>query len=213
MNIMADLSPPKQKLLDWLEDYIDRYHSVPSYDEMAAALGYKSKDTIRYHLTDLRDAGYVAWREGAVKSLVICKPRSRNIPILGVIAAGGLVETFAESEVEEYIDVSTLPHFAGKRRQQMSQYFALRVRGDSMIGAAIADGDVVILRKEPEPHLIKNGDIVAARFETQTTLKHLFWSGDQIFLQPANPTYPVIEKQADEVTIEGVLVGLVRGLV
>ncbi len=210
---MPELSPPKQKLLDWLEDHIDRYHSVPSYDEMAAALGYKSKDTIRYHLTDLRNAGYVAWREGAVKSLVICKPRSRHIPILGVIAAGGLVETFAESEIAEYVDVSTLPHFVGKRRNQMNQHFALRVRGDSMIGAAIADGDVVILRKESEPNTIKNGEIVAARFETQTTLKHLFRSGDQIMLQPANPSYPVIEKQAEDVTIEGVFVGLVRGLV
>ncbi|MBW4444305.1 MAG: transcriptional repressor LexA [Plectolyngbya sp. WJT66-NPBG17] len=210
---MTDLSPPKQKLLDWLEDYVDRYHSVPSYGEMAAALGYKSKDTIRFHLTDLRDAGYVAWKEGSVKSLVICKPRSRNIPILGMIAAGGLLEMFAHSEIEEYVDVSTLPHFVGKRRHQMSQYFALRVRGDSMIGAAIADGDVVILRKESEPNTIKNGEIVAARFETQTTLKHLFWSGDQIILQPANPSYPVIEKQAEEVAIEGIFVGLVRGLV
>lgn len=210
---MADLSPPKQKLLDWLEDYIDRHHSVPSYGEMAAALGYKSKDTIRFHLTDLRDAGFVAWKEGSVKSLVICKPRSKNIPILGVIAAGGLVETFPDSDVDEYVDISTLPHFAGKRRQQISQYFALRVRGDSMIGAAIADGDVVILRKESEPKTIRNGEIVAARFETQTTLKHLFWSGDQIILQPANPSYPVIEKQAEEVAIEGVFVGLVRGLV
>ncbi|MGG6268018.1 transcriptional repressor LexA [Leptolyngbya sp. AN03gr2] len=210
---MTDLSPPKQKLLDWLEDHIDRYHSVPSYGEMAAALGYKSKDTIRFHLIDLRDAGYVAWKEGSVKSLVICKPRSRNIPILGVIAAGGLVETFPDADVGEYVDVSTLPHFVGKRRQQMSQYFALRVRGDSMIGAAIADGDVVILRKESEPNTIRNGEIVAARFETQTTLKHLFWSGDQIILQPANPSYPVIEKQAEEVAIEGVFVGLVRGLV
>ncbi len=210
---MTELSPPKQKLLDWLEDHIDRYHSVPSYGEMAEALGYKSKDTIRFHLTNLRDAGYVAWKEGSVKSLVICKPRSRNIPILGVIAAGGLVETFATSDIEEYVDVSTLPHFVGKRRNQMSLYFALRVRGDSMIGAAIADGDVVILRKESEPNTVKNGEIVAARFETQTTLKHLFWSGNQIILQPANPSYPVIEKQAEEVAIEGVFVGLVRGLV
>lgn len=209
---MSELSPPKQKLLDWLEDYIDRYHCVPSYGEMAQALGYKSKDTIRFHLTDLRNAGYVAWREGAVKSLVICKPRSRSIPILGVIAAGGLVETFPDSEVEEFVDISTLPHFVGKRRTQMQEYFALRVKGDSMIGAAIADGDVVILRKISEPKSIKNGEIVAARFETQTTLKHLFWSGDQIILQPANPSYPVIEKQAEEVAIEGIFVGLIRGL-
>lgn len=210
---MPDLSPPKQKLLDWLEDYIDRHHTVPSYGEMAAALGYKSKDTIRFHLIDLRDAGYVAWKEGAVKSLVICKPRSRNIPILGVIAAGGLVETFADSAIDEFIDISTLPYFMGKSRHQISQHFGLRVRGDSMIGAAIADGDVVILRKESEPQTIKNGQIVAARFETQTTLKYLFWSGNQIILQPANPRYPVIEKNAEEVTIDGVFVGLMRGFV
>jgi repressor LexA len=207
------LSLPKQKLLDWLEDYIDRYRAVPSYSEMAEALGYKSKDTIRFHLMDLKEAGYVDWKEGSVKSLVICRPRSRSIPIMGVIAAGGLVETFADSEVDEFVDVSTLPHFQGKSINQIQEYFALRVKGDSMIGAAIADKDVVILRRTPDPRFIRNGEIVAARVETQTTLKYMFWSGDQLILQPANPSYPVIERRAEEVTIEGIFVGLVRGLV
>lgn len=210
---MNELSPPKRRLLSWIEAYIDQHQFAPTYKEMMDALGYKSKDTIRFHLDDLRSAGYISRNDKSARSIRLCKPKSSKIPVLGVIAAGGLVETFEHELIEEYLDCSTLPYFSGKSGHQIDQHFALRVRGDSMIGAAIADGDVVILRKELEPQTIKNGEIVAARYETQTTLKHLFWSNQQIILQPANPSYPVIEKNAEEVAIEGVFVGLVRGLV
>ncbi|MBC7823031.1 MAG: repressor LexA [Candidatus Parcubacteria bacterium] len=209
---MTDLSSPKQRLLDWIEDYIDWHHYVPSREEMAFAMGYASKDTVQVHLKDLRNAGYVDWETGRARSLKIRRPRSRKIPVLGVIAASGLVETFPQETIEEFIDASTLTYFAGKSRHQMASYFALRVRGDSMIGAAIADGDTVILRQELEPRTIKNGEIVAARCQTQTTLKYLFWSDRKVILQPANSSYPVIEKNADEVDIDGVFVGLIRKL-
>lgn len=209
---MDDLSSPKRRLLDWIEDYIDRHHHVPSREEMAIAMGYRSKDTVQVHLKDLRNAGYVDWKTGSARSLEICRPRSRKTLILGVIAAGGLVEIFPQETIEEFVDASSLPYFVGKSRHQLAGHFALRVRGDSMIGAAIADRDVVILRQELEPRTIKNGEIVAARFETQTTLKYLFWNGHKIILQPANPSYPVIEKNADEVDIDGVFVGMVRNL-
>jgi repressor LexA len=210
---MDDLTPRKRKVLDWIENYIDQHHRSPSYEEIAIGLNYKSKDTVTHHLVDLQAAGYLTFQRRSARSIQLLKPTSRKIPILGVIAAGGLVETFPDASIYEFIDLSTLSYFIGKSPQDVAHHFALRVRGDSMIGAAIADGDVVILRREPEPKTIKNGEIVAARFETQTTLKHLFWSDRQIILQPANPSYPAIEKNAEDVVIEGVFVGLVRGLV
>lgn len=209
---MDDLTPRKRKVLDWIENYIDQHHRSPTYEEIAIGLNYKSKDTVTHHLVALQTAGYLTFQKRSARSIrLLTKPR--KIPILGVIAAGGLVETFPDASIDEFIDLSTLAYFIGKSRQEVAQHFALRVRGDSMIGAAIADGDVVILRRELEPKTIKNGEIVAARFETQTTLKHLFWSDRQIILQPANPSYPAIEKNAEDVVIEGVFVGLVRGLI
>jgi repressor LexA len=207
---MDDLTPQKRKMLEWIEAYIDRHRISPSYEEIADALQYRSKDTVKHHLKGLQAAEYLQFQAKVPRSIQILKA-CHTIPILGVIAAGGLVETFPETELEGSIDLS--PFFVGKSRHQMAQYFALRVRGDSMIGAAIADGDIVILRKEPEPKTIKNGQIVAARVGTQTTLKYLFWSDRKIILKPANPSYEAIEENAEAVAIEGVFVGLVRGLV
>ncbi len=210
--MMPPLPPKKQRLLDWLEDHIYTHHCVPSYEEMAEAMGYRSKNTVRVQLNDLRDLGYITWPEGSARSLQICRPRLGRVPILGTIAAGGLVETFVNEGVENYIDVTSLSYFAHRSRQQIAQHFALKVQGDSMIGAAIADGDVVILRQEFDPQAVKSGQIVAARVETQTTLKYFCQEGEQIILRPANPNYPPIPVRAESLVIEGVYVGLVRGL-
>jgi len=210
---MAFLTPKKQRLLDWLEDYIYAHHRVPSYDEMTEAMGYRSKNTVRVHLNDLRVAGYIDWQDRNARSIQICRPRLRNIPILGTIAAGGLVETFPDAPPEEYVDISTLPYFMGKSRQQMAQHFALRVRGDSMIGAAIAHNDIVVLRKEFDPLVVKEGQIVAARVGTRTTLKYFHHAEGKIVLRPANPSYDPISVEPEDVEIEGVYIGLLRGLV
>lgn len=217
LKIMDDLTPQQRKVFEWIRAYIDRHHLSPSYDEIAIAMGYKSKAPVTHQLHALQKKGYLKFQNRVPRSIQILKSRSRTIPILGVIAAGGLVEIFADhtndGENEGEVDLSTLSYFVGKSANQIAQHFALRVRGDSMIGAAIADGDVVILRKESEPQLIKNGQIVAARVGTQTTLKYLFWSGRKIILKPANPSYEAIEEAIEDVAIEGSFVGLVRGLV
>jgi repressor LexA len=212
LNAMGDLTPKQREIFDWIQTYIDRHRLSPSFDEIAIAMNYTSKAPVTHHLQALQRKGYLTFQARIPRSIQILKPSSRKIPILGVIAAGGLVEAFPNQAIEEYVDLSTLSYFLGKSSNQIAQHFALKVHGDSMIGAAIADGDVVILRQEPEPKTIKNGQIVAARYETQTTLKHLFWSERKIILQPANPNYPAIEKNIKDVAIEGVFVGLVRGI-
>jgi repressor LexA len=92
--------------------------------------------------------------------------------------------------------------------------FALRVRGDSMIGAHILDGDIVIFDKPNNPQEIKNKTIVAARIvdDDQTTLKRWQRQGSNVFLIPENPDYPEIRIHISEVLIEGVYVGLVRDI-
>lgn len=124
---------------------------------------------------------------------------------MGAIAAGGLVETFPDTEVE-HLDFSNL--------LLDPRYFALRVRGHSMIDALIDDGDVVIMQPISDPKVIKNGTIVAARVEGQTTLKYFHRKGSKVTLQPGNPDiekYPPIEVPASQVVVQGVLVGVWRG--
>ena len=130
------------------------------------------------------------------------QPPSEGVPILGSIAAGYLVEPFTDAV--ERLDLSTvlLP----------DKTFALRVMGDSMIEEMIAEGDVVMMRPLSDPNLLKNGTIVAARVEGHgTTLKRFYRRGDRITLKPANSRYAPIEAQADQVQVQGVLVGVWRG--
>jgi repressor LexA len=83
--------------------------------------------------------------------------------------------------------------------------------GDSMIGACICDGDIVILRQEKDVQSLRPGSIVAARVEGEgVTLKHFYQKGSQVTLQPANPAYKARQEHADRVQIQGVLVGVIR---
>ena len=88
--------------------------------------------------------------------------------------------------------------------------YALKVNGDSMIGAMIQDGDMVIMRPVQDPQSIRQGTIVAARVERETTLKYFHCQGNQVQLKPANPDYPVQEFLADQVDIQGRLVAVWR---
>jgi repressor LexA len=124
------------------------------------------------------------------------------VPILGNIAAGGLIEPYTEAV--DYLDFSnfSLP----------AQTYALRVTGDSMIEDLIADGDLVFLLPVPEPDQLKNGTIVAARVDGYgTTLKRFYRSGDRVTLKPANQKYNPIEVAAMQVQVQGSLVGVWRG--
>ena len=123
------------------------------------------------------------------------------MPILGAIAAGGLIEPFTDAvEQLDFSNMSLPP-----------QTYALRVSGDSMIEDLIADGDLVLLRPVPEPDHLKNGTIVAARVEGHgTTLKRFYRIGDRITLKPANRNYNPIEVPAVYVQVQGSLVAVWR---
>nr|WP_276324165.1 LexA family transcriptional regulator [Anaplasma marginale] len=135
-----------------------------------------------------------------------CKTRLLTItePILGAIAAGGLVEPFTEEKEKEKLDLSNL--------FRQSNCFALRVIGDSMIEDLIAEGDVAIMRSLGKGEELKDGEIVAARVEgSGTTLKRFYRQEDTITLQPSNRRYDPIEVTADRVEIQGILIGVWRG--
>lgn len=198
---MEPLTEAQQELFDWLVSYIHHHHHSPSIRQMMSAMNLKSPAPVQNRLEHLRNKGYIVWEEGKARTIRLLQPATKGVPILGAIAAGGLVESFTEA-VEELDLSSVLQH---------PQYFALRVRGDSMIEALIDTGDVVIMQPVADAKSIKEGTIVAARVDEETTLKYFHRKGNKVILKPANARYSPIEVSASKVQVQGVLVGVWRG--
>lgn len=199
---METLTPAQQELYDWLVEYINTTKHAPSIRQMMRAMDLKSPAPIQSRLERLRSKGYIDWTEGKARTLRILRAESGGLPILGAIAAGGLVEPF--TDVQEKLDLSSL---FGR-----PNCFALRVVGDSMIEDLIADGDLVIMRSVSPDEPLKNGEIVAARVEGHgTTLKRFYHHQDRVILKASNPQYAPIKVRANQVEVQGILVGVWRG--
>lgn len=198
---MKPLTTAQQQLFDWLSHYIRHNQHSPSIRQMMQAMDLKSPAPVQSRLEHLRSKGYIDWTEGKARTIRILHAPPQGVKILGTIAAGGLVEPFTD-EVEQ-LDLSSL--------LLQPEYFALRVTGDSMIEALIAEGDVVIMQPSPDPQALKNGTIVAAMVDGHTTLKYFYRKSNVVTLKPANPKYNPIEVSAEQLEIQGVLVGVWRG--
>ena len=198
---MERLTEPQKELYEWLVEYIKLNQHSPSIRQMMQGMNLKSPAPVQSRLEHLRNKGYIGWDEGRARTLRILHPVKQGVPILGTIAAGGLIEPFTEAvEIMDLANLSLPP-----------KSYALRVAGDSMIEDLIADGDVVFLRPVAEPNQLKNGTIVAARVEGHgTTLKRFYRHDDLVTLKPANPHYKPIEGPAVQVEVQGSLVGIWR---
>ena len=197
-----ELTKAQQQLYDWLIDYIRENQHAPSIRQMMQAMELKSPAPIQSRLEHLRNKGFIEWSEGKARTIKILKYAASGVPIFGTIAAGGLVEPF--TDVTDKLDLSPIFH--------QSDYFALKVMGDSMIEDSIVEGDMAIMQPIKDSTEVKNGTIVAARVEGQgTTLKRYHRQGENITLQPANAKYKPIEAEAHLVQLQGILVGVWRG--
>ena len=198
---MESLTDAQKQLYDWLVEYIRTSQHAPSIRQMMRAMNLRSPAPVQSRLEHLRAKGYIDWTEGKARTIRILRHAITGVPVLGAIAAGGLVEPFTDAI--EQLDVSPVFRQTGN--------FALRVTGDSMIEDHIAEGDFVIMRPVPDPEQLKNGLIVAARVEGHgTTLKRFYRKGEHVTLKPANPKYEPIEVMAKSVQVQGVLVGVWR---
>ena len=149
----------------------------------------------------MQDKGYISWQEGKARTLQLVNEIFEGVPILGSVAAGGLIETY--SDVQENLDISDI--FKKK------DVFALTVNGDSMIDACIADGDMVLMEPIKDSSSLRNGIIVSALVPgLGTTLKYFFKKQGKIFLEAANPAYEPIELNMDEVVFQGKLLAVWR---
>jgi repressor LexA len=198
---MQPLTTAQKELYDWLVDYIRQHQHSPSIRQMMRAMDLKSPAPIQSRLEHLRNKGYIDWTEGRARTIRLLESVHQGVPIRGEIAAGGLIEPFTDES--DRLNITGL--------QLRPQDYALRVSGDSMIDAMIADGDIVIMRPVTEPDRVKNGVIVAARVEGHgNTLKYFHRNKNKIELIAANPNYDPIKADASDVTLQGTLVGVWR---
>ena len=197
----SNLSEAQNELYEWIKKYMREFHHSPSIRQMMEAMGLKSPAPIQSRLRHLQQKGFISWQEGKARTLQIVDDILEGIPIMGSIAAGGLIETF--SDINENLDISEV--FKKK------DVFALTVNGDSMIDACIADGDMVLMEPIKDSYSLKNGTIVSALVPgLGTTLKYFVKKGNKIYLEAANPSYVPIELNLDEVVFQGKLLAVWR---
>jgi len=200
-NASQELTPAQRELYDWLADYIGSHRHSPSIRQMMEAMGLRSPAPIQSRLRHLQQKGWITWQEGQARTLQLLGGAAAGIPVLGAVAAGGLVETF--HDVQDHLDLSGVLETRG--------LFALTVNGDSMVEAHIADGDVVLMEPVSDPARLRNGTIVSAQVSgSGTTLKYFQRQGPQVRLEPANPAYTPIVLPAEQVRVQGRLVAVWR---
>ena len=196
------LTAAQDELFQWIKEYIRDFNHSPSIRQMMKGMGLKSPAPIQSRLKHLQEKGYISWQEGRARTLqLVDNLVKKNVPILGSIAAGGLIESY--SDVSQELDLS--------ETLQKKGVFALTVNGDSMKDAFIADGDMVLMEPVFDKCSIRNGMIVSAMVPgLGTTLKYFFRKNNQIILEAANQDYDPIKLNQEEVTIQGKLLAVWR---
>lgn len=157
---MENLTPAQKELYDWLVEYIRTTQHAPSIRQMMKAMNLRSPAPVQSRLERLRNKGYIDWIDGKARTIRILHQPDKGLTIEGAIAAGGLVEPFADEKAK--LDLSDL--------FTRSDCYVLRVVGDSMIEDSISEGDYAIVRSLSSQRDIKNGDIVAARVQDTALL-------------------------------------------
>ena len=178
---MKKISPKQQRILDYISEFSLEHGYPPSVREICAEMDLRSPSTVHAHLKKLQEAGYLEPSDHNSRALTPVSGPSMvpRVPILGRVTAGLPILA-----VEEHIGYVPFEPAAGG-----GEYYALRIRGDSMTGAGILDGDLVIVRQDAQA---RSGDIVIALLEDEATCKTLNLTQDGVWLMPENPAYPPI---------------------
>ncbi|MDI9457284.1 MAG: transcriptional repressor LexA [Dethiobacteria bacterium] len=202
---MKPLTLQQQRVLDFICRQVAEQGYPPSVREICQALGFRSSSTAHHYLDKLEELGYIERspaRPRAIRVLdpdgVSRLPQCRYVPLLGRIRAGEPL--FAEENLEGYFPLPAKFTAGG-------EYFMLRVEGESMSGAGIHDGDLVIVRRQKT---VENGEVAAFLLGDEATVKHFYREKNMIRLQPANDQFePILTR---EVEVLGRVAGLFRRL-
>ena len=190
---MPRTSTKQEEILAFLRQFTGENGYAPSVREICTAVGLRSTASVHYHLSELKRRGLIDMGENKNRTISLPQApvRSRRIPVLGVVTAG--LPILAVENVEGY-----LPWDGDE------DCFALRVRGDSMVGAGILDGDKVVIRPQSTAD---NGEIVVALLGDEATVKRLRRAADGVWLLPENPAYEPIDGR------EAAILGKVKAVI
>ena len=197
---MAELSKMQRRIYDYIAACIQEQGYAPSVREIGEAVGLKSPSTVHFHLKRLEEAGVIAKGAGKGRAIALTEQAQRpqpeeRIPIVGNVAAGSPI--LAEECIEDYLTFDTGGHG--------EEYFALRVRGESMLNAGILPDDLVVVRRQQTAN---NGEIVVALLEDEATVKRLSRRNGKTWLLPENDDYSPID--GTYATIMGKVTAVVR---
>lgn len=200
LSSMQQLTPIQKEVLAFVSRQIEADQPFPSLREIAGYFGF-THTTARFHLKALEKKGYIRQRQQRVSEYVLGQGqtgRAGQFALVASIPAGVPASVYDETAEMFSVDEA---FFGGGNIK------ALRVKGDSMSGDAISDGDIAMIRLQQEAVL---GDILALRVDGEITLKRMRQTEDRIELLPSNPEFAVRSVPAEQVEILGKLVGIVR---
>ena len=198
------LTKRQREILNYLSVYAEQNGYAPSFEEIAGQFNYNSLATVHEHLTNLERKGYIKRSYNESRAIEIlpsdAAPRALELPLLGTVAAGMPIEAVDHGET------MTVPESFVRKN---GNHYVLRVRGNSMIDEQIRDGDFVVVN---ERQSADNGEMVIAMLSgTSATVKKFYRERDgRIRLQPANETMAPIYVHENDISIQGIVVGVLR---
>jgi repressor LexA len=198
------LTKRQREILDFVEGFVRFRGYSPSFEEIAENFGYRSLATVHEHLSNLQAKGYIRKNYNESRSIELVDSNIRiaaiELRLLGSVAAGLPIEAIEEQET------ISVPEdmIAGS----VAQHYVLRVRGSSMIEEQIRDGDYVIVQSRDTAH---NGEMVIALIDGENaTMKKFYRENGRVRLQPANPNLDPMFFEPDRITIQGIVIGVIR---
>jgi repressor LexA len=198
------LTKRQREILSFLSTYCEENGYAPSFEEIAAKFNYNSLATVHEHLSNLERKGYIKRSYNESRAIEILPsqvyPKAIELPLLGTVAAGVPIEALTTGE-----SISVPDSFVGRN----GNHYVLKVRGNSMIDEHIRDGDFVIVN---ERQRADNGEMVIAMLGgSSATVKKFYRERDgRIRLQPANETMAPMYVHENDITIQGIVVGVLR---
>lgn len=201
---MKKLTARQKQVLDYISLFISEHSYPPSIRDIQKHFGLKSTKGVKDHIDRLVEKGYLRRTDGAARALEIVGRSSsvRTVPVVGTVAAG--LPLLAEENIQDYRPVS-------KSLARSEGMFYLKVKGDSMIGAAILEDDLVLVRPQP---FVEQGEIAVVLIGDEATVKRFYIKNGGIELHPENPDYdPIIcDNSSDIVRIVGKVTAVFREL-
>lgn len=195
------LTKRQKEILDFLQDYLARNGYAPRFEEIAEHFSYASLGTVHEHLENLRRKGYIrkSYKEWRSIELEPGPSTALDLPLFGTVAAGVPIEAITEQET-----VTVPEDMIGR-----GSNYVLRVQGNSMIDEHIQDGDYIVVNSR---QTARNGEMVVALVDGDSATVKKFYQepGGQVRLQPANPEMSPLYYAPDQVTLQGIVVGVIR---